>query len=56
MLTVSDSSSLIYLSKISKIKHLKELFKKIYVPKEVYDETINQEVKKMRAMFSSFKS
>ncbi|MEK6908855.1 MAG: hypothetical protein AABX23_02280 [Nanoarchaeota archaeon] len=46
MLAVSDSSSLIYLSKIKKIKLLKELFKKIYVPKEVYSETITEGAKK----------
>ena|SRR3989344_5873845 len=46
MFSVSDSSSLIYLSKIKKIMLLKRLFKKIYIPREVYMETIIEGSKK----------
>lgn len=37
---VSNSSPLIYLSKIGKLSLLKELFNKIKIPKEVYNEVV----------------
>lgn len=46
MLAVSDSTSLIHLSKIKRINLLRSLFKKIYIPREVYNETIIEGTKK----------
>ncbi|MEK6894249.1 MAG: hypothetical protein AABX10_02185 [Nanoarchaeota archaeon] len=40
MLAVSDSTPLIHLAKIKKIDLLKVLFKKIYIPNEVYQEVV----------------
>ena len=40
MLAVSDSTPLIHLAKIKKIDLLKNLFKKIYIPNEVYEEVV----------------
>ena len=38
MLVVSDSSPLIFLSKINKLNLLQKLFKEIIIPQEVFDE------------------
>lgn len=38
--SVSSSTPLIYLTKIGKVKLLKEIFDKIYIPKEVFEEVI----------------
>src|SRR3989344_6506151 len=38
MLAVSDSTALMHLAKIERLDLLKSLFKKIYIPLEVYDE------------------
>ena len=40
MLAVSDSTPLIHLAKINKIIYLQKLFKKIFIPKEIYSEII----------------
>ncbi len=37
---VSNSTPLIYLAKIGKVKLLKELFKKVYIPQEVFEEVV----------------
>jgi len=38
MVVVSDSTTLIILSDLQKLEYLENLFKKIYIPKAVYDE------------------
>ncbi len=37
---VSNSTPLIYLAKIGKLKLLKELFEKVYIPEEVFEEVV----------------
>lgn len=40
MQAVSDATPLIHLSKIGKISHLKDLFDKIFIPREIYEEVV----------------
>ncbi|MFQ6137034.1 MAG: hypothetical protein ACE5PM_07630 [Candidatus Hydrothermarchaeales archaeon] len=38
--TVSNSTPLIYLAKIEKVELLKEIFEKVYIPEEVFEESV----------------
>lgn len=40
MLAVSNSSPLIFLSKIGRVHHLVQLFEKVIIPREVYEEVV----------------
>ncbi len=43
MIVVSDSGPLIHLSRIKKLYLLKEFFKEVYLPEEVYNELTSGE-------------
>ncbi|RLI01982.1 hypothetical protein DRO38_04480, partial [Candidatus Bathyarchaeota archaeon] len=39
---VSDSTPLIYLAKIGRLSVIREVFKRIFIPKAVFDETVTR--------------
>ena len=45
MIIISNASTLIYLAKVNRLHLLKDLFKKVIIPMEVYEEVIIRGIK-----------